>query len=386
MEKGLKISGRVKKLIGKKPYPNANIFMSFPHLGVKDGTGFTQTDSLGNYNLGYMNFSGYKIMLLNSRTGKNKKAGEIYLNPLYMPAEDFPVKIWKQYQIDSTYIFPVGNYKRKDYKLTDTLALDPVTVVNKDDRGHLLSDREITPKDDSLWMSLDYYLKGQAPALMTARTKTYTLNDLKITYYDSNGGKIKTKVPYPSKISMKEVDRVRIYKKDRFVHVGEVPTEESPLKYTKTIYSVDVYSKHDGFTSQNYVTTIFIQDVSEDSRNITVNSDDGYYEEITSINFDPIHEGDAEGLHKTVGNIDYSSRYTLVGGFYEERKFYTPKFHSIDDSKDYFGTYYWQADICTDINGESIINYNPQKQPSGKIRVEGITTNGIPVNYTTQIR
>jgi hypothetical protein len=387
MEKGLKISGHVEKLIGQKPYSNANISMSFPHLGVRDGTRFTQTDTSGNYNFGYMNFSGYKMMLLSSRTGKNKKAGEIYLNPLYMPAEDFPVKIWQQYQTDSMYIFPVEHYKRKNYKLTDTLVLDPVTIVNKDDRGYLMSDKEITPKDDLLWVSLDYYIKGQAPSLITAKTETNTLNTLKITYYDSNGEKLKTKVPHPSKISMKDVDRVRIYKKNEFVSASEVPNDVSAIDFTKFIYSVDVYSKHDGFTSQNYATTMFKQETTESSRNTTVNSDDGYYEEIMSINFDyydtmmpKMDEEDSEGLHKTiVGDIDYSSRYTFVGGFYEERKFYTPKFHSSDDIKDYFGTYYWQADISTDTNGESLVNYNPEKQPSGKIRIEGMTKDGIPL-------
>jgi hypothetical protein len=334
-----------------------------------------------------MNFAGYRTLSLTSRTEKGKEAGEISINPLFMPAEEFPVKAWKQYQTDSTYRFAAENYSKKDYKLTDTIVLDPVTISDRKD-GHLISDREITPRDDSLWMSLDFYIKGQASSLITASMDTQILNSLKITYYDSNGRKIKSKVPHPSKISMKEVDRVRIYKKNTFVHANEVPIGniKPAIYFSRLIYSVDVYSKHDGFTEQNYATTRYKQEISEGSRNVSSKSAAGYYEEITSINFDyyqsvmpPIYEGSARGLYKTtVGDVDYSSISPIVGGYYEERKFYAPKFYSTDEVKDYFGTYFWQSDIRTDANGESAINYNPQKQPSGKIRIEGITNKGIP--------
>jgi hypothetical protein len=380
MEKGLKISGHVKKLVNRKPYPKANISMYAPHLGVRKGTRFIQTDSLGNYDFGYMNFFGYKPIHFSSRTEKGKEAGEISINPPSMPAEEFPVKIWKQYQIDSAYTFLIENHKKREYKLTDTTVLDPVTISDRKD-GHLISDREITPRDETRWMSLDFYLKGQAPALISSRVPSKVLNDLRITFYDSNGKRMKSKVPHPSKISMKEVDRVKIYRKNRFVNAHEVPITDNPLKYTKSIYSIDVYSKQSGFTEQNYATSQFVHESSEGARVMTIGRADGYYEEITTVG-DPhsIHPtGSSEGIHTTtIGDVDYSSISPLVGGFYEERKFYTPEFHSTAESKDYFGTYFWQADIRTDATGKGFVNYNPQKQPSGKIRIEGITGDGIP--------
>jgi hypothetical protein len=157
MEQGLKITGHVKKLVGKKPYsnatvalffpdPNADISTYIPNLMQKKGRRFTQTDSLGNYNFGYMNFFGYRMLSLTSRTEKDKPAGEISINPLFMPAEEFPVKVWKQYRFDSIYALPVENYSQKNYRLTDTIVLDPVTISDRKD-GHLISDREITPQD-----------------------------------------------------------------------------------------------------------------------------------------------------------------------------------------------------------------------------------------------
>jgi hypothetical protein len=384
MEKGLKISGHVEKLIGKRPYPDANISLYFPHFGFMKDIRYTKTDSHGDFNFGYVNFMGYKMMHIGSRTEKGKKTGEISVNPLYMPAEDFPVKVWKQYQPDSTYVSPVENYKKKDYLLSDTIVLDPVTITDRKD-GYMMSDREITPKDDSRWMSLDYYLKGQASALLKAKVPTCVLNSVKITFYDSNGKKMKSRVPHPSKISMKEIDRVRIYNKEEFPKASEIPFGFMITDFTRSIYSVDVYSKNDGFTEHNYATRTSISDMSEGARIAEIKIDDGYFEENIQINPDyydgsmPRYEGHSRGLHTvTVDNVDYSSISSLTGGFYEERKFYTPQFHSAADAKEYFGTYFWQADIRTGTNGEGLINYNPEKQPSGKIRIEGITGNGIP--------
>jgi hypothetical protein len=345
---------------------------------------YTKTDSHGDFNFGYVNFMGYRMMHISSRTKKDKKTGEISVNPLYMPPEDFPVKAWKQYQTDSTYAFPVENYAKKNYRLTDTIVLDPVTITDRKD-GYMMSDREISPKDDSLWMSLDYYLKGQASPLLTARKATYVLNSVKITFYDSNGKKMKSRVPHPSKISMKEIDRVRIYNKKEFPKASEIPFGLSIIDFTRSIYSVDVYSKNDGFTEQNYATVTTMDDMSEEARIAEIKIDDGYFEEIIKLNHDyynssmPRYEGHSHGLHTvTVDNVDYSSISSLMGGFYEERKFYTPKFHSPDDIRDYFGTYFWQADIRTGVNGEGAVAYNPEKQPSGKIRIEGLTDDGIP--------
>jgi hypothetical protein len=137
-------------------------------------------------------------------------------------------------------------------------------------------------------MSLERYLHGQAPGLIkTGKVGELkgTFNDLKITFYDSNGKEIRSRVPPPATISMKEVDRVRIYKKEIFVNANEIPLKDSKgrliraINFTRSIHSVDVYSKQDGFTEQHYPSTIHKYTVLP-SR-LTVNSAAGYYEEIT---------------------------------------------------------------------------------------------------------
>jgi hypothetical protein len=338
MEHGLKMSGHVKKLSGKKPYANTDIFMYFPHLGLNKGIRYAKTDSLGNYDFGYVDFWGNQSVFINSKLWKKsrmdthpkyKDAGEIFIYPLCTPEEMFPVKEWKQYQIDSTYQFSIENYKKKNYKLTDTIVLDPVKIVGRNIKGWLMSDKEILPKDETKWMSLDYYVGGKAPCLIMP---CHGLSIANYNYFDMDGKRIYNRVP-PSKISLKEVDKVMIYRKDNF---------------QASIYTIDVYAKHGKFSTMNYPTKIFVR------------NENG-------------------GVHvETVDNPALNSLSPVLIGYYEARNFYKPKFHTPVDSKDYYGTYFWQADVRTDTDGEGLINYNLQKQPSGKIRIEGITNNGIP--------
>jgi hypothetical protein len=337
-EQGLKISGRVKKLLGKKPYPNATIHLYFPHLGLEKGVRYTQTDSLGNYDFGYVDFWGNQCIFINSKSWKQKTwrykdAGEIFLYPLCMQNEQFPVKAWRHYQTDSTYKFPMESYKKKNYKLTDTIILDPARIIGRNPKGWLMSDKEITEKDDKRWMSLQYYLGGRAFCLLFGGCPA------NYNYFDMDGKRIYNRVP-PSKISMKEVDRVIMYKKDKF---------------QGTIYTIDVYAKHGAFSTMNYVTKILVANES------------------------------GAGFHfESIDNPKLNVLKPVVIGYYEARKFHKPRFVETADINSFYGTYFWKPDIRTDINGEATINYNPEKQFSGKIRIEGITDNGIP--FTVKLK
>ncbi|MDR1129892.1 MAG: hypothetical protein LBK96_02800, partial [Prevotellaceae bacterium] len=201
MEHGLKISGHVKKL-SKKTSVNANVIMYFPHLGIDNGVKLTQTDSVGNYNFGEINFWGEQYMFINSKSEKNKDIGEISVNPLCMQAEHFPVKIQKNYEPDSIYAPPVKNYR--DYKLTDTIILDAVKITGKNSKGWLVLDREITSKDEK-WKSLELYLYGKVPDLLLGHDR------VRYNFYDMYGNKMNNSIP-PSKISLKEVEKIMMYK------------------------------------------------------------------------------------------------------------------------------------------------------------------------------
>jgi hypothetical protein len=340
-EQGLKISGHVKKLFGKKPYPNANIYLYFPHIGLEEGVRYTQTDSLGNYDFGHVDFWGNQDIFINSKSWKQKDAGEIFLYPLCMPEEQFPVKAWLHYQTDNTYKFPRESYTKKDYKLSDTIVLDPVKIIGKNPKGWLMSNREITPKDDSVWMALDLYIGGRAPCLKIPYCKGIHIANY--NYFDMDGKRIYNRVP-PSKISIKEVDKVVIYRKDAFNGLND-------MKY---IYTIDVYAKNGKFSTMRYPTKIFVK-----------STNGGIYLE-------------------TVDGTNYNSMSPIVSGYYETRKFYKSRFVETADINSYYGTYLWEPDIRTNVNGETVLNYNPEKKFPGKIRIEGITNKGIP--FTVKLK
>jgi hypothetical protein len=344
MEHGLKMSGHVKKPFGKKPYTNADIFMYFPHLGLDKGIRYTKTDSLGNYDFGYVDFWGNQSIFINSKLWKKsrmdihpkyKDVGEIFIYPLCMPEEQFPVKILQHYQTDSTHQFSVENYRTKKHKLNDTIVLDPVKITGRNVKGWLISDKEITPKDESVWMSLDSYVGGIVPCLIIKQCRNIHIANY--NYFDIDGKQIYNRVP-PSKISIKEVDRVVMYRKDEF----------NGLHKMKHIYTINVFAKNGKFSTMRYPTKIFVR-------------------------------SESGGIYAQIIDTPKSNSMSLaVTGYYEARRFYTPKFNNNVEIRDYFGTYFWQADVRTDTNGEGVINYNPQKQPSGKIYIEGITDDGIP--------
>jgi hypothetical protein len=333
-EKGLRVSGHVKKTIGKKPSSNVNVYMYFPDDGIA-GARFAKTDSAGKYDLGYVDFYGDQYMFVNAKSGKNRKTGEIFVNPLCMTEDRFPVTVWTHYKIDTVkHLSEMESSGWKDYKLSDTAVLDPVVIVgsklNKHD--HLILDREITPKDED-WMSLELYVGGKAQ---------FIGGIFDYDYFDRNGKRMDNRVP-PSKISMKEVERITIHRRHEFDWNGD----------TKSIYTVNVYAKQSKFTVQRYpARTLVSIPISWNSR-------------LTQYYF-------------TYETVNRSALTSAVRGYHHARTFYKPKFSNITQMQNHFGAYYWNPNIRTGDSGEVLVSYNPRQQASGKIRIEGLTDDGIP--------
>jgi hypothetical protein len=333
-EKGLRVSGHVKKTTGKKPLPNVNVFMFFPDDRIA-GIRFAKTDSSGKYDLGYVDFYGDQYMFVNARSEKNRGTGEIFVDPLCMPEDRFPVTVWTHYKTDTAkYLFEMESSESKDYRLDDTTVLDPVVIsgskLNKHD--HLILDREITPKDEK-WKALDLYVDGKTQ--LSGGIFDYR-------YFDRNGNSMDNRVP-PSKISMKEVERITIHRRHEFDWDSS----------TKSIYTVNVYAKQSKFTVQHYPTRTMVSiPMSWDPRLVQ--------------------------RYFTYESVNRSALTSAVQGYHHARTFYKPKFSNINQIQNHFGTYYWNPNIRTGNNGEVTVYCNPRQQPSGKIRIEGLTDDGIP--------
>jgi hypothetical protein len=333
-EKGLRVSGHVKKTTGKKNSPNVNVYMFFPDDRIA-GIRFAKTDSSGKYDFGYVDFYGDQYIFVNAKSEKNRNTGEIFVNPLCMTEDRFPVTVWTHYITDTTkYLFETESSKSKEYKLSDTTILDPAVIVgsklNKHD--HLILDREITPKDED-WKALDLYVDGKTQ--LSGGIYDYS-------YFDRNGNRMDNRVP-PSKISMKEVERITIHRRHEFDWDGS----------TKTIYTLNVYAKQSKFTVQNYPTRTMVSIPMSWNPKLVRN----YF---------------------TYGPVNHSALTSAVQGYHHARTFYKPKFSNITQIQNHFGTYYWNPNIRTGNKGEIPVYYNPRQQPSGKIRIEGLTDDGIP--------
>jgi hypothetical protein len=112
-----------------------------------------------------------------------------------------------------------------------------------------------------------------------------------------DGKKIYNRVP-PSKISMKEVDRVVMHRLSGLTFGGA----------TKHAYTIDIYAKYGKFSTSHYSQRMFIG-----------NEYGGLY-------------------FTTVGNVKYNTLSSIVIGYYEKRTFYAPKFNSTVEKQNYFGT------------------------------------------------
>jgi hypothetical protein len=297
------------------------------------GMRFAKTDSSGKYDLGYVDFYGDQYMFVNAKTEKNKRTGEIFVNPLCMTEDRVPVKVWTHYKTDTAkHLF--GTESSKDYKLNDTIVLDPAVIVgsNLHKHDHLILDREITPKDEN-WEALDLYVSGKTE--LSGGIFGYS-------YFDRNGNRIDNHVP-PSKISMKEVERITIHRRHEFDWDGS----------TKTIYTINVYAKQSKFTVQHYPTRTLVSiPMSWNSKLVQ------HY-----FTYEP---------------ANHSALTYAVQGYHHARIFYKPKFSNITQIQNHFGSYFWNPNIRTGNRGEVTVYYNPRQQPSGKIRIEGLTDDGIP--------
>jgi hypothetical protein len=338
-EKGLRVSGHVKKTIGKKPSPNVNVYMFFPEDGIAEMR-FAKTDSSGKYDFGYVYFYGDQYMFVNAKSGKNRNTGEIFVNPLCMTEDRFPVTVWTHYKTDTAkHLFETESSESKDYKLSDTAVLDPVIIAGSKFHKHdyLILDREITPKEEN-WKALDLYVEG----------KTQLFADVyDYRYFDRNGNRMDNRVP-PSKISMKEVERITIHRRHEFKEFSMV---------TKYIYTINVYAKQSKFTVQNYPTRTLVSIPQRDPSIIEHSLSQYYY---------------------TYEAVNRSALTSAVQGYHHARTFYKPKFSNITQIQNHFGAYYWNPNIRTGNSGEVTVYYNPRQQPSGKIRIEGLTDDGIP--------
>lgn len=264
MEKEMYLSGHVRRVFINRPHPHALISMYFPGLPEEEGPIRTSlTDSTGRFELGPVSFHGAQNMIATSKSANNRDAGLISIDPLYLPLYSYKIKPAKRYTVDTVSYISV--YEKKKYSLSDTIVLDEVAVKTRDRRGTLSVDKQVEAKD-TIWETLSNYIVFQIPSyrevekeklekMRTGIRESDTIatdsferkrgdikdidkvfnDDTQLNFYNVDGKKLKDQDP--AKISMKEVNSVKIYKK-------VIATATT----TAITYTVEVIGKHKAFS------------------------------------------------------------------------------------------------------------------------------------------
>jgi TonB-dependent SusC/RagA subfamily outer membrane receptor len=336
MEKGISISGKLRRLFVNKPIANANISM-----GLLGGTNpqvcFTQTDSSGIYYFDGLDFTGQRTVIVSASNKNHRTQGWISLDSLF--GEPAPVNPFWIYKPNANPNFIQEEERRhnilKKYRLTDTIELNEVVVKGKktdkktDDgnfRMYGSPDYSIDVTDQMTGYSdIFQLLQGRVAGL----TITGTYPNLSFSSRGSRGEPLflldgtPVDIEFIATLSVTEVDKVEVLKNGA----------------SSAIF---------GMRGGNGVISVFTK------------------------------HGYASSPKAAFHSINQK-----ITGYYQSRTFYSPNYDTkVPDNEkpDLRSTIYWQANIVTDAGGNATVTFihSDSKTPVNII-AEGITNEGVPL-------
>ncbi|MDP4226997.1 MAG: TonB-dependent receptor plug domain-containing protein, partial [Bacteroidota bacterium] len=181
IEKGINISGKLRRLFVDKPIANANISMALFSENKMNYLNLTKTDSTGRYLFPGLDFSGTKTLIISATDKNNRSKGWIMLDSTFNQSPRVNYHWTPQNKIipKELSVFKSEAESRnnilKKYSLKDTIQLNEVVVTahkeKKEDDGH---DRIYGTPDFSLTVTDQYasysdifqLLQGRVAGLM----------------------------------------------------------------------------------------------------------------------------------------------------------------------------------------------------------------------------
>ena len=329
-EKGIKVSGVVKSLFGDKNKENYSVNLML----VKNGNTNilnSETDSLGRFEFKDMVFNGDAIMMLNSTNEKGKNKGRLVLDSLSTP---MPAK-YKRDSLHKIITKSTNILKENIYNKYIKFGVAPENVLNE---------IEITATK-----------KEEIPSLYGKADRSYTVDE----------------------------------KTQRFSSILQL------IQFTISgITAVGGKISFNRFSDAPYI----IVDGTEWSQGelATMQPDDvAKIEAITGAGISMFGTRGSNGvliIYTKEGKVNkeskkvYHSITKKIEGFYDARVFY------VDDSKEeetdpelnsknaIRNTLYWNPYFHPNEKGVSTANYlNSEVETKVKLKLEGLTVNGIPV-------
>lgn len=342
-EAGFPISGRLKKVLSNKPVAEAKI-----NIGIFGNTSFciltTLTNSTGKYKVEGIDFTGKAKVIVTALGDKEESAGWLFVDSSYYLPANVPVietqQLLKEIQptlySELKQVAILKNATHKKYKLSDTINIGEVIILsNKPDTPrearvktgrsrYGMPDKEliITPTLE-IYPDILKAISGRIPGVLVTGSSITIRGKTPIILRDGIPARIEDIMSIPVHM----VDRVDIL-------------NWSPL-FGK--------SSEDGITGANGVINIITKSGGENDTTVK-----------------PL-------FHSTSLNMN---------GFDAPRIFYSPKYNTPVQSAftpDTRGTIYWEPNISTNTGKDVSLNYfNADNASPVEIRIEGITSEGIP--------
>jgi hypothetical protein len=353
-EKGFTISGKVKRIIGDKPYEDAKLNVGiFGDNTSQVTTG--KTDSMGVFRIEGIEFSGRKNLFI-SATGKNEvPVGRIFLDPLYYrPAEiedivpSFTTKILKpEIYNDLRQDVITKIALKKKYKLNDTIDIGEVIVtarkpdppetikVKESRRVYGTPDKEviITPAMDNFAGDVFSLISGRFVGVQVKRKGMESVSVIIRGQKGTDGSS-----------ALILLDGFEVLPQDIVTSVLPLPVN--------MIDRIDVLNASPlyGMRGANGVVNIITR---------------------------------STGPRRLPIELGPNSKNVVINGYDRPRIFYSPK-HNIPSGSaevpDIRTTIFWEPNIKIGKSGNAKLEYfNADNSTSITVIVEGITREGIPV-------
>ncbi len=336
VEKEIKISGRLRKLLANSPLPNTSVNMILNHKGEMLMTE-TKTDEDGRFVFDGVMLKGSASMMLSTQNTKGKNKGHLILDSLYdsspkatytADTSSYSGSAFQKNQLKKhiAYQVPLG--------INDKL-LDEIVV-----RGSKVSDENL-PGGNSIYGRPDfsYEVTDKSPRF----TSIFTLLQFSVPGLITSGNSISF-AGKGTPVILLDGGQV-----DAEVLSSINPEDVSRIETLKNSAAGAIFGSQGG----NGVLSIFTKTGTTNKRKIVFHS-----------------------INKQ------------IQGYYDARVFYSPNYDESaeqNEKKDIRNTLYWHPYIQPDNTGSATVSYfNSDVNTTVEVSVEGITDKGVPL--CTQIR
>lgn len=326
-EKGLTITGRLRKNLVDQPIANANISLAIFDTD-KPLFRLTQTDSTGKFCFEAISFTGEKAAVISASGKDNIPQGIISMDSVIY---SFP---------------PVNTPRFTATKLEpDKIIQDELAVNYKQTSGNIMLKEVLVKANKPKMRKEDTYFR-----IYGEPDKSITITPEIASDARSIRDYLKLRVTMPLRATFSEQKPEPLYLVDNvpfeekyleqipFSMVDKIEILKSPAKLaiygTRGAYGVIIIWLKSGRIKPNYFTP---------------------------------------ALHSVKSNLK---------GYYQARTFYSPKYDvpAEDNKPDYRTTLFWEPSVITDSEGNaSCTFFNSDNKSTINIAVEGISESGIPV-------